>query len=117
MTATDRKPWPEGVAAVTLFVQDLDRSKSFYRNAFGLPVHFEDDVSAVFDFQNVLVNLLSEQAVPELIEPARMVAHGSGTRLVLTVKVEDIDTLCADLIDRGVVLLNGPIDRPWGPRT
>ena len=35
----------------------------------------------------------------------------------LTITVDDVDALCADLTARGVELLNGPIDRPWGIRT
>ena len=28
-----------------------------------------------------------------------------------------MDALCAELASRGVELLNGPMDRPWGVRT
>ena len=46
------------------------------------------------------------------------VAHGdAGVRVLLTVEVDDVDAVCADLTARGVELLNGPIHRPWGPRT
>ena len=31
--------------------------------------------------------------------------------------MDDIDTVCAALEERGVKLLNGPMDRPWGIRT
>jgi catechol 2,3-dioxygenase-like lactoylglutathione lyase family enzyme len=31
--------------------------------------------------------------------------------------VDDADAACAALVERGVTLLNGPIDRPWGVRT
>jgi len=31
--------------------------------------------------------------------------------------VDDADAVCAELDRRGVALLNGPIDRPWGMRT
>jgi Uncharacterized protein conserved in bacteria len=41
----------------------------------------------------------------------------SGTRFVFTIMVEDVDAMCADLVHRGVKLLNGPMDRPWGIRT
>ena len=34
-----------------------------------------------------------------------------------TLEVEDVDAMCAELATRGVTLLNGPIDRPWGIRT
>jgi catechol-2,3-dioxygenase len=44
--------WPSGIGAITLFVEDLETSKQFYRDVFGLPVAFEDDNSAVFNFGN-----------------------------------------------------------------
>jgi len=56
-------------------------------------------------------------AADELIAPAIVADPGSGSRLQLTIEVEDVDAVCADLADRGVQLLNGPMDRPWGVRT
>ena len=35
----------------------------------------------------------------------------------LTIRVDDGDATCAMLVARGVQLLNGPVDRPWGIRT
>jgi catechol 2,3-dioxygenase-like lactoylglutathione lyase family enzyme len=105
------------IVAITLFVEDLDVSKRFYQNAFGLPVHFEDDASAVFNFQGLLVNLLKREAVRELIGPAEMDPAEAGPRFVISIAVEHIDQLCEDLGLRGVALLNGPMHRPWGPRT
>jgi len=46
-----------------------------------------------------------------------VVGADAGVRSVLTVHVEDVDKWCATLKERGVELLNGPMDRPWGPRT
>lgn len=109
--------WPGGVATITLFVEDLDATKRFYREVFALPVHFEDDASAVFDFGNMLVNLLKFSEAPELIGPAPVASPESGARFQLTIKVDDVDAVCAELARRGVQLLNGPIDRPWGVRT
>ena len=34
-----------------------------------------------------------------------------------TLGVADVDSACERLRARGVSLLNGPIDRPWGIRT
>ena len=105
------------VGAVTLFVEDLERSKSFYQQVFDLPVVFEDDDSAVFSFENTLVNLLASRAAPELIEPAPVGGPDTGPRFHLTIWVDDVDATCAQLTRRGVRLLNGPIDRDWGMRT
>ena len=108
---------PHGIAAITLFTEDLAASKEFYARAFALPVHYEDDASAVFRFGDTLINLLKTDEAPELIEPAKVAPAGAGARMQLTLGVDDIDAVCAELASRGVELLNGPMDRPWGVRT
>ena len=105
------------VDAITLFVEDLELSKSFYQNAFGLPVLFEDSNSAVFKFANTLINLLDSSAAHDLIEPALVAGPGVGSRFQLTIPVADVDAKCAELKARGVELLNGPMNRAWGVRT
>ncbi len=109
--------WPKGIGAITLFVEELDEAKRFYQEVFGLPVHFEDDASAVFKFGDTLVNLLKTSAAVELIEPAGVASPEAGARLQLTIEVDDVDAMCDELTRRGVRLLNGPMDRPWGVRT
>lgn len=109
--------WPRGIGAITLFVEDLEAAKRFYREVFSLPVKFEDDDSAVFDFGNTIINLLKATAVLELIEPAVVARPEPGARLQLTIEVDDVDAMCAELATRGVELLDGPIDRRWGVRT
>jgi uncharacterized glyoxalase superfamily protein PhnB len=71
----------------------------------------------VFSFGNTLINLLKTTAARELIEPAAVAPREAGSRLQLTITVNDVDAMCAELTPRGVQLLNGPIDRPWGVRT
>ena len=109
--------WPKEIFAVTLFVEDLGAAKHFYLEAFGLPVIFEDDNSAVFKFGETLVNLLQITSAPELIEPAQVASRDAGSRAMFTIQVDDVDAICAKLTARGVTLLNGPMDRPWGVRT
>ncbi|MBI5964377.1 MAG: VOC family protein [Chloroflexi bacterium] len=109
--------WPKGISTVTLFVEDLEATKQYYLKVFGLPVVFEDAESAVFKFGSTLVNLLKTTAAGELIEPAKVASREAGTRFVFTIDVDDVDAMCAELTARGVTLLNGPMDRPWGVRT
>jgi catechol 2,3-dioxygenase-like lactoylglutathione lyase family enzyme len=111
------RAWPTGISAITLFVEDLASAKRFYQDVFGLPIRYEDENSAVFSFGDTMINLLVSSAAPELIEPAVVADRSAGSRLVLTIPVEDVDALCAELTARGVELLNGPMDRPWGIRT
>jgi len=109
--------WPGGIAAITLFVEDLESARRFYQEVFGLPVHYEDGNSAVFEFGETLVNLLRVSEAPGLVDPAPVAAPDAGVRFQFTLAVEDVDAVCAELTARGVELLNGPMDRPWGIRT
>jgi len=108
---------PSGIAAITLFVEDLDEAKLFYQDVFGLVVVFEDANSAVFRFGETLVNLLTITAAPGLIAPAAVASPDDGSRFQFTIAVDDVDATCEELARRGVRLLNGPMDRPWGVRT
>ena len=109
--------WPGSISAITLFVDNLAATRSFYLEVFGLPVLFEDEDSAVFRFDNTMINLLKSSAAVSLIDPATVASPGSGSRLQLTLDVENVDATCAELAGHGVVLLNGPMDREWGIRT
>ena len=109
--------WPQSISAITLFTDDLPATKAFYQEVFGLPVHYEDEASAVFNFGNTLINLLNVEEAPALIGPALVAAPEGGSRFQFTIDVEDVDATCAELARRGVELLNGPMDRPWGIRT
>ena len=109
--------WPKGIFAITLFTENLEQAKEFYQNVFGLPIDFEDSNSAVFKFGGTLVNLLKITEAKGLIEPAKVANRESGARYVFTIGVDDVDAMCAELVSRGVKLLNGPMDRPWGIRT
>jgi catechol 2,3-dioxygenase-like lactoylglutathione lyase family enzyme len=109
--------WPGEISAITLFVEDLDATKEFYREVFGLSLAFEDADSAVFKFKNTVINLLKTTAARELIEPALVATREAGSRLQFTIEVDDVDAMCAELASRGVQMLNGPMNRPWGIRT
>ena len=76
----------KGLTAVTLFVEDLAAAKAFQETVFGKPLKFEDESSAAYDFDGVVVNLLASTAAPELVGPAtdvdaecaRLARHAGG---------------------------------------
>lgn len=111
------REWPGGILAITLFVEDLGAAKAFYAAVFGLPPMFEDSTSTVFKFKDTMINLLAVSAAPELVEPARVASPSAGARAVFTLDVDSVDAKCAELVARGVTLINGPMNRPWGIRT
>ena len=111
------KSWPGGIYAITLFVENLDATRQFYQMVFDLPIVFEDGNSAVFKFGSSLINLLKIKEADELIAPAKVASPwldlNSFSPCMLRMSMQ-----CAKkLITHGVVLLNGPIDRPWGLQT
>ena len=107
----------KSVGAITLFVADVERAKSFYRSAFDLSVVYEDVNSAVFKFDNLVINLLAAREAYSLIEPAFVAGQEAGSRFQLTIWVDNADAVCAEMNARGVELLNGPMNREWGMRT
>src|SRR4029453_6852382 len=105
------------VGAITLFVEDTQRSKTFYEEVFGAPVIFEDEGSVAFKFDNLIVNLLVRPAARELIEPASVAEQAAGSRVQLTNWGDDADAVCAQVAVPGVERLNRPVGREWGMRT
>jgi catechol 2,3-dioxygenase-like lactoylglutathione lyase family enzyme len=108
---------PNAIEVVTLFVENIDDAKAFYQKVFTPEIVYQDEVSSVLKFSGAMINLLKATEAPQLVEPSPVAAAGSGVRVLLTIKVDDVDAVCAELRCHGVTLLNGPVDRPWGRRT
>ncbi len=107
----------DAIEVVTLFVEDIDASKAFYQKVFNPEVLGEDEGSALLKFSGAMINLLRASQAPELVTPSPVGAADSGPRMLFTVRVDDVDAAYAELRDKGVTFLNGPINRPWGRRT
>jgi lactoylglutathione lyase len=105
------------IGAITMFIDDTQRSKAFYEQVFDEKAVYEDENAVAFRFENMIVNLLRVPAAHELIEPAPVGGADTARRFQLTIGVQDTDAACDQLAARGVELLNGPIDREWGMRT
>ena len=71
----------------------------------------------MFNFGNTIINLLKTYEAPDVNEPATVASRDAGARFQLTIGVDDVDAMCAELTARGIELLNGPMERPWGIRT
>lgn len=111
------RAWLKGIDVISLFVANVALSKAFYQQVFDIPVVYEDEDSAVFGFGNLLVNLLATTAAEIVVAPGAVGSPEAGPRFMFTVRVPDVDIVCAVLAGLGVALLNGPVDRAWGVRT
>jgi catechol 2,3-dioxygenase-like lactoylglutathione lyase family enzyme len=105
------------LGAISLFVEDLEPAKAFYRDVFSAPVVHEDETSVCVRLGRLFVNLLHVSAAAAQVEPAPVAPAAAGSRFQLSIWVDDVDAVCALLRERGVELLTGPSDRPWGMRT
>ena len=117
MTAGDVQKSLKNVGAITLFVEDLAECRGFYGDVLGLPLVFQDDESAAFSLGSLIVNLLVTRSARELIQPAAVAGPEAGARFQLTIDVDDVDAVVAQLSEHGVTVINGPMDRSWGIRT
>lgn len=105
------------IETLTLFVDDLESTGHFYTTVFGLEPLLHDEGSILVKLGGLMLNLLHRDHAPELIAPREAAGDEVGARALLTIRVADVDAVCADLERHGVPLLNGPLDRPWGRRT
>jgi catechol 2,3-dioxygenase-like lactoylglutathione lyase family enzyme len=109
--------WARKIDAITLFVEDVDRSAGFYRGFLDAEPAFGDENGVTFELENTLLFLTASGEAPNMIAPARAGAAGNGPRHVFAIIVDDVDAVCAELADKGFARLNGPDDRSWGMRT
>ena len=107
--------WKREIGAMTLFVPDVDRAAEFYQGVFGLPGNRLEADTAMFKFTDLYVFLhkaaAAQQPVPEVLAEAQ---KGAGQFAII---VDDVDAVSAELVARGVEVITGPADRPWGMRT
>jgi lactoylglutathione lyase len=106
------------VNAVVLFVQELDRSMTFYRDTLGLEVVVSDDVSFAFRMEGQDFAIVALSAgVNMLNEEVLALKQGAGHRVMLCADLEDVDATYESLTAKGVIFIKPPIDQPWGWRT
>ena len=107
--------WEKQIGAINLIVADLDRSKTFYREVFGLLPQHEEEGLAVFRFKDTYVMVQHDPAHQDPPgEVLGLARKGVGQFAII---VEDVDAVRAELDEHGVTLISGPADRDWGMRT
>ena len=107
--------WEKQIDCINLIVGDLERSKAFYREVFGLPPLHEEEDFAVFRFENTHVELRHDPAhQAPTSEALGWAQKGAGQ---FGIFVEDVDAVRAELEEHGVTVISGPADREWGMRT
>ena len=97
---------------VILYVDDLERSLSFYRLLLGVVGARRSETYAELVLENCRLGFYLREATPDLLGRS---SEGSGAELLFL--VQDVDAEADRLRSAGVRILSGPLDRPWGHRT
>jgi catechol 2,3-dioxygenase-like lactoylglutathione lyase family enzyme len=104
------------IGRVELFVQNLSREASYYRDLFGLPGKDQAGDFEDFRLEGLTLGLLSVAAATDFIEPARVADSGSGVRFTFCTFADDALVVGSELAKRGVKPFKGPTDFPFGHR-
>jgi catechol 2,3-dioxygenase-like lactoylglutathione lyase family enzyme len=108
--------WEKQIFAINLIVGDLERSKTFYREVFGLHPLNEGEAFALFRFKDMYFMLRHDPA-HQATPPGEVLGLAQKGVGQFAIVVEDVDAVGAELDDHGVTLISGPADRDWGMRT
>jgi len=107
-----------GIIATVVFVRDLARCTTFYRDTVKLAYLGSDANSSTFQLQERYLILLSVSGAADLLgsNPSEFRIDGAP-RVVLAAGVEDVDAAYEELSTKGVTFVRPPTDQPWGLRT
>src|SRR5437764_908961 len=107
----------KSVNVITLFVEDPLRSKQFYERIFDVVGVDEGHGTVIFRLDNLFLRLLRRgEAESEMLGQVSVADPRAGTTMQLAFSVDDADAFCTKLSERGVSIVYGPVDRPWGRR-
>jgi lactoylglutathione lyase len=106
------------IAATVVFVKDMAKCKTFYRDTLGLQVTEHDPEHVAVQMDNVYFLLLEVGAAAHMISEQELdLSIEDGPRGLLAAGVEDVDAAYEVLKAKGVTFLRPPTDQPWGLRT
>lgn len=106
------------IVATVLFVRNLDRCLTFYRDTLKLQMKGSDPVSGAFLMDDRYLLLLEVSSAADLLgSDVNTLKIEGAPRVLLAAGVADVDATYEELRANGVTLLRPPTDQPWGLRT
>ena len=99
-----------GLGIVNLFVRDLERARAFYTETLGLPVIAELSGPAFVALRPAHRSPIALQDTATV--PPELVGAPGGVEIGL--EVEDVDAVWRDWAGKGVTIVEGPRDYPYG---
>ena len=103
------------VNAITLFVEDQQRSKEFYERVFEVAAADEQEGTVIFKFDNYFLRLLTRgEAEKEMLGQVPLADSDSAASFQLAAFVDDVDALCSRARQAGSLVIYGPVNRRLG---
>lgn len=99
---------------VIVLCDDMARMKAFYRDLFAFPIDSESETSLAFRAGSVLLSLRQRTRAYDGIGVRTELP---GVQIAFLVAPEEVDLCYAQLVAKGVPILDPPTDQPRGHRT
>lgn len=99
---------------VIVLCDDMERMKAFYRDLFAFPIASESETSLAFRAGSVLLGLRQRTRA---YDGVGVRADLPGVQIAFLVAPEEVDLCYAQLVAKGVPILDPPTDQPRGHRT
>lgn len=100
-----------------LFIEDLQRAKTFYVEILGFTLAFEDSTSAAVLLGDDMILLVTIEGAEFLSREEPSSPRGQRPVGLFNIFVESVDEAFAALKSKGVEFFIAPVDREWGRRT
>lgn len=99
--------------AVCLLVEDYEKSLRFYRDTLGLEVNSDDTHYTDFKLGDTLFAIFQKDTATAMFPKSHM---NSGGGAVIAFPVENVETACKELQQKGIKIFEGPKTMPWGQK-
>jgi catechol 2,3-dioxygenase-like lactoylglutathione lyase family enzyme len=99
---------------VIVLCDDIERVKAFYRDLFAFPIDSESETTLAFRAGSVLLSLRQRTRG---YDGQGVRAELPGMQIAFLVAPEEVERCYAQLVEKGVTILDPPTDQPRGHRT
>lgn len=99
---------------VIVLCDDIERMKAFYRDLFAFPIDSESETTLAFRAGSVLLSLRQRTRG---YDGQGVRAEVPGMQIAFLVAPDEVERCYAQLVEKGVTILDPPTDQPRGHRT
>jgi len=99
---------------VILYVNDFEKTMSFYKDILGLQIKMQQDTYVEFETGSTTLSINTRQSVKEEIGLDVPELTSSTQTFEIAFVVEDVSATIEKLREQGVPIIKEPATKPWG---